>query len=81
MEREPYESSLRFFSIESRQQSRLFRKVILSFNLLRMNFKRSEKMDLREKLTSENVWHRFIDKPETVHTADASRASGVELNG
>jgi Cys-tRNA(Pro)/Cys-tRNA(Cys) deacylase len=36
-------------------------------------------MDLQEKLISENVWHRFIDKPETVHTADASRASGVEL--
>jgi len=36
-------------------------------------------MELQEKLTSENVWHRFIDKPETVHTADASRASGVEL--
>lgn len=36
-------------------------------------------MELDERLNSEKVWHRFIEKPETVHTADASRASGVDL--
>ena len=35
--------------------------------------------DLEVKLRSEKIWHRFIEKPETVHTADASRASGVDL--
>jgi Cys-tRNA(Pro)/Cys-tRNA(Cys) deacylase len=31
---------------------------------------------LREK----GVWHRFIDKEETVHTADASEATGIDLH-
>ena len=37
-------------------------------------------MDLEEYLKSTGVWHRFMDKPETVHTADASRATGIELS-
>jgi len=37
-------------------------------------------MDLETYLKSAGVWHRFIDKPETVHTADASRATGIELS-
>jgi len=37
-------------------------------------------MDLAEYLKSAGVWHRFMDKPETVHTADASRATGIELS-
>ncbi len=36
--------------------------------------------DLKEKLRSENIWHQFIEKPETIHTSDASRASGVDLS-
>jgi Cys-tRNA(Pro)/Cys-tRNA(Cys) deacylase len=36
-------------------------------------------MDLETYLKGAGVWHRFIDKPETVHTADASRATGIEL--
>lgn len=35
--------------------------------------------DLREWLLAEGIWHRFIEKPETVHTADASAVSGVDL--
>lgn len=35
---------------------------------------------LLERLNTENIWHKFIDKPETVHTADASRVSGIDLN-
>jgi len=31
-------------------------------------------------LRAEGVWHRFLDKPETVHTADASAATGIELS-
>jgi len=37
-------------------------------------------MDLVEYLKNVDVWHRFRDKPETVHTADASRATGIELS-
>lgn len=36
-------------------------------------------MDLKGYLKQNRVWHRFIQKPETVHTADAARAAGVEL--
>jgi len=36
-------------------------------------------MDLEKYLKETGVWHRFTDKPETVHTADASRATGIEL--
>jgi Cys-tRNA(Pro) deacylase len=35
--------------------------------------------DLRDWLEAERVWYRFIDKPETTHTADASKAVGVNL--
>jgi Cys-tRNA(Pro)/Cys-tRNA(Cys) deacylase len=37
-------------------------------------------MDLEEYLKNAGVWHRFLEKPETVHTADASRATGIELS-
>jgi len=37
-------------------------------------------MDLEEYLTGAGVWHRFVEKTETVHTADASNATGIELN-
>jgi Cys-tRNA(Pro)/Cys-tRNA(Cys) deacylase len=36
-------------------------------------------MDLTAYLKEAGVWHRFIDKVETVHTADASRATGIDL--
>lgn len=35
--------------------------------------------NLREYLDRNRVWHRFINKPETVHTADAARVARVEL--
>jgi Cys-tRNA(Pro)/Cys-tRNA(Cys) deacylase len=37
-------------------------------------------MDLDEYLKRQGIWHRFIPKGETVHTADASKATGVELH-
>lgn len=37
-------------------------------------------MDLAGYLKDAGVWHRFLDKPETIHTADASRATGIELS-
>ena len=37
-------------------------------------------MDLEGYLKNAGVWFRFYDKPETVHTADASEATGVELS-
>ena len=37
-------------------------------------------MDLEAYLLSAGVWHRFVEKAETVHTADASHATGIELN-
>jgi len=36
-------------------------------------------MDLAGYLEAAGVWHRFLDKPETVHTADASHTTGIEL--
>lgn len=37
-------------------------------------------MSLEEYLASRGVWHRFISKPETIHTADAAKVSGIELH-
>jgi Cys-tRNA(Pro)/Cys-tRNA(Cys) deacylase len=37
-------------------------------------------MDLEKYLEENKIWHRFIHKPETVHTADAARVAGLELN-
>lgn len=37
-------------------------------------------MDLETYLQKAGIWHRFLDKPETIHTADASRATGIELS-
>ena len=34
---------------------------------------------LDEFLVSRNVWHRFVAKPETIHTADASSVTGIPL--
>jgi Cys-tRNA(Pro)/Cys-tRNA(Cys) deacylase len=36
--------------------------------------------DLEAYLERYNVWHRFVDKSETVHTADASEATGIDLH-
>ncbi|MEM0053200.1 MAG: YbaK/EbsC family protein [Nitrososphaeria archaeon] len=34
-----------------------------------------------EKFLKENgLWYRFIEKTETIHTADAAKAAGIELN-
>jgi Cys-tRNA(Pro)/Cys-tRNA(Cys) deacylase len=35
--------------------------------------------DLEDYLERHSVWHRFVDKRETVHTADASEATGIDL--
>lgn len=35
---------------------------------------------LRKFLEQNQVWHRFIPKLETVHTADAAKAAGVDLH-
>jgi len=37
-------------------------------------------MSLEAYLTGNNVWHRFVEKQETVHTADASQATGIDLH-
>lgn len=37
-------------------------------------------MTLEEYLTQNNVWHRFVQKTETIHTADAAKAAGIVLN-
>jgi Cys-tRNA(Pro)/Cys-tRNA(Cys) deacylase len=37
-------------------------------------------MNLEEYLKKSGVWYRLMDKAETVHTADASRATGIELS-
>ena len=37
-------------------------------------------MNLEQFLTENNVWHRFVEKVETIHTADAAKATGIALN-
>jgi len=37
-------------------------------------------MTLEEYLTQNSVWHRFVQKTETIHTADAAKAAGIPLN-
>ncbi len=37
-------------------------------------------MELEKYLREQGVWYRFVEKAETVHTADASDATGIELN-
>jgi len=37
-------------------------------------------MDLETSLQTAGVWYRFVEKVETVHTADASSATGIELH-
>jgi Cys-tRNA(Pro)/Cys-tRNA(Cys) deacylase len=36
-------------------------------------------MELVTYLKEKEVWHRFVDKPETTHTADAAGKTGIEL--
>ena len=31
-------------------------------------------------LKEKGVWYRFVEKPETIHTADAAREAGIDLN-
>lgn len=37
-------------------------------------------MDLEKYLEKQKVWYRFLNKPETIHTADAAEKTGIELN-
>ena len=37
-------------------------------------------LDLEKYLGQNKIWYRFILKPETVHTADAARVTGVDLS-
>jgi len=36
-------------------------------------------MELKKYLEQQEIWHNFVDKPETIHTADAAEKSGIEL--
>jgi Cys-tRNA(Pro)/Cys-tRNA(Cys) deacylase len=37
-------------------------------------------MSLESYLEENRIWHRFIEKQETVHTVDASQATGIDLH-
>jgi Cys-tRNA(Pro)/Cys-tRNA(Cys) deacylase len=37
-------------------------------------------LSLEQYLSENNVWHRFVEKAETIHTADAAKATGIALN-
>ena len=39
----------------------------------------AEADSLDEFLVEKKVWHRFVAKPETIHTADASNVTGIPL--
>ncbi len=36
-------------------------------------------MSLEEYLKGKGIWYRFVEKAETVHTSDASKATGIPL--
>lgn len=38
------------------------------------------KMRLEDYLKENNVWHRFIEKAETIHTSDAASVTGIDLH-
>ena len=44
------------------------------------DYKVDLRLSLEEYLTQNGVWHRFIQKKQTIHTADAARATGILLN-
>ena len=37
-------------------------------------------VDFERHLEGNRIWHRFISKEKTIHTADAAKAAGVELH-
>lgn len=37
-------------------------------------------MSLEAFLEENRIWHRFVEKQETVHTADASQVTGIDLH-
>jgi Cys-tRNA(Pro)/Cys-tRNA(Cys) deacylase len=37
-------------------------------------------MNLKQFFIENKIWFRFIDKPETIHTADAAKVANVDLN-
>lgn len=37
-------------------------------------------MNIEDYLDKNHIWHRFVEKQETIHTADASHATGIELH-
>jgi Cys-tRNA(Pro)/Cys-tRNA(Cys) deacylase len=37
-------------------------------------------MNIEDYLKDNHIWHRFVEKRETIHTADASNATGIELH-
>lgn len=37
-------------------------------------------MNLEEKLKQLGVWYRFYDKENTIHTADASKVTGIDIH-
>jgi len=38
-----------------------------------------EKTLLEGFLEEHTLWHKFVDKPETIHTADAALKAGIAL--
>ena len=37
-------------------------------------------MNLKQFLDNNKVWHEFVTKSETIHTADAANVTGIELH-
>ena len=37
-------------------------------------------LNLKQFLDNNNVWHQFVAKSETIHTADAAQVTGIELH-
>jgi Cys-tRNA(Pro)/Cys-tRNA(Cys) deacylase len=37
-------------------------------------------LSLKQFLDNHKVWHKFVMKPETIHTADAATVTGIELH-
>jgi len=56
-------------------------KIVLNKPLIYQVVRDMEREDLLENyLKQTGIWHRFIEKKETIHTADAAKAAGLELH-
>jgi len=58
----------------------LLRTKVDEFKISVSLFYYLRKLDIDNWLLEHGIWHRFIEKQKTVHTADASDVTGIDLH-